>query len=607
MTESRDVSEDLRCSPADSGSGAPFPFPSDHSLSHDQPSPRAGTMPLTLAVFHSTRRLGCLILCCALLSACVTDTLTTSPAALNAQIQQRLEHTGQQHTGPQLVVGGMTIAQGVAEFYQRRDFAPVWNDNTRIDQLIEALADLRLDGLNPADYQLDQLRSQRQQFGKLNPGQQVDFELTATHAYLLALVHLYQGKIDPNRLDSRWNFDAHALDLQQGMQVAIDAVANSNIAAAFERARPQQRIYPQLRAALQQLYRVEASGGWPQVPDGPTLKPGLHDARVPLLRQRLLAAGLPVPGADHHAADDGTDTLFDTQLSTAVSQFQREQYLEVDGNVGAATLAALNVTVQARIAQLRANLERSRWLLHEIHGDFVLVDIAGYRVHFYRDGVSVWNSRVQVGKPYRSTPVFKSRVTHITVNPTWTVPPTIYRNDILPKLKTDPGYLAKNRLRVLDNKGNELNAASINWDQPGNILLRQDAGAGAALGQVAIRFPNSYAVYLHDTPNQRMFDQRQRAFSSGCIRVERPLELVERLFEGDARWSRPAIDAAIASGETRNITLQRQLPILLMYWTVDLHATKSDATVRVAFKPDIYQHDQELIRALDNTRAGSGV
>lgn len=183
-----------------------------------------------------------------------------------------------------------------------------------------------------------------------------------------------------------------------------------------------------------------------------------------------------------------------------MKKYQSEQYLGADGVAGAATLAALNVPVEARIDQVRVNMERARWLLYKLQGTFVIVDIAGYKVALYRDGKAIWRSRVQVGKPYRSTPVFQSEITYVTFNPTWTVPPTILVQDMLPKIRSNPGYLAANRIRVLDREGNVLDPAGVDWDHPRGLTLRQDAGADNSLGQVVIRFPNDYAIYLHDTP-----------------------------------------------------------------------------------------------------------
>jgi len=226
-----------------------------------------------------------------------------------------------------------------------------------------------------------------------------------------------------------------------------------------------------------------------------------------------------------------------------------------------------------------------------------VVDIAGYQVVYYKDGKPVWRSRVQVGKPYRSTPVFKSKITYLTLNPTWTVPPTILKNDILPKLRRNPGYLAANRIRVLDSQGRELSPASVDWANPRGIVLRQDAGPGNSLGRLVIRFPNDYAVYMHDTPHQELFASEQRTYSSGCIRVEHPRELAELLLDDPVQWNRAGIDRAIDTLKTQTVMLPRPVPLLLAYWTVDL---REDG--RVGFRPDVYRRDPPLLAALARPR-----
>src|SRR5690606_652090 len=230
---------------------------------------------------------------------------------------------------------------------------------------------------------------------------------------------------------------------------------------------------------------------------------------------------------------------------------------------------------------------------------FVLVDVAGYRVSYYKDGKPIWQAAVQVGKPYRATPIFRSEITHVTFNPTWTIPPTILRKDVLPKLRKSLDYLRDNKVRVYDTRGRELDPTGIDWNSPGPVVLRQDAGPDGALGQVAIRFPNSHAVYLHDTPHKELFGKGQRAFSSGCIRVERPLELVELLFNDPDNWNRAGIEAAIATARTHNVNLPEPVPILLLYWTVDV---RDDG--HITFKPDIYQNDAPLLKALNRPIAG---
>jgi murein L,D-transpeptidase YcbB/YkuD len=447
------------------------------------------------------------------------------------------------------------------------------------------------DGLDPRDYALDELQRRRHVLDdpQATAQQRAQFDLLATDACFAALLHLYRGKVDPATLDTHWNFDPRQIDQARGLQAVREALAQGTIGELFARARPQHPYYGQLRAALAKLREVAAQGGWSAIADGPTLKPGSRDPRVPALRRRLQRVGYPV--------GESADDLYDPTLAAALEQFQREQYLAADGHLGKATLAALNVPVAARIEQLRVNLERARWLLHQLQGDFVVVDIAGYQVAYYKDGKPVWRSRVQVGKPYRSTPVFKSKITYLTLNPTWTVPPTILKNDILPKLRRNPGYLAANRLRVLDGQGRELAPASVDWARPRGIVLRQDAGPGNSLGRLVIRFPNDYAVYMHDTPHQELFANQQRTYSSGCIRVERPRELAELLLDDPVRWNRAGIDRAIDTLKTQTVMLREPVPLLLAYWTVDL---REDG--RVGFRPDVYGRDAPLLAALDRPR-----
>ncbi|RCS28872.1 murein L,D-transpeptidase [Rhodanobacter denitrificans] len=509
-----------------------------------------------------------------------------SPVA--EQIRERVEQWRIAHADGDAAT---TPGNVVAAFYEQNRFAPAWTRPGDLDQLLSALGDVAGDGLDPEDYALSELQRRRSVLSdpQATPQQRAQFDLLATDACLAALLHLYRGKVDPATLDTHWNYDPRQLDQAQGLKAVHDALEQGTLGELFARARPQNPLYGQLRTALAKLREVAAQGGWPALADGPTLKPGSRDPRVPALRQRLRLAGYPV--------GEGVDDLYDPALEAALEQFQREQYLAPDGHLGKATLAALNVPVAARIGQLRVNLERARWLLHELQGRFVVVDIAGYQVAYYKDGEPVWRSRVQVGKPYRSTPVFKSKITYLTLNPTWTVPPTILKNDILPKLRKNRGYLAANRIRVLDGQGRELSPASVDWSHPRGIVLRQDAGPGNSLGRLVIRFPNDYAVYLHDTPHQELFANEQRADSSGCIRVERPRELAELLLDDPARWNRAGIDRAIDTLKTQTVMLREPVTLLLAYWTVDL---REDG--RVGFRPDVYQRDPPLLAALERPR-----
>lgn len=512
------------------------------------------------------------------------------PAETRRQVTDFLRSRVHQQTvssQENLSVPGMSLPQGIIAFYQYRHYEPAWNDGRSLAQLIAALEDLRYDGLDSFEYSLSELKQKHANLPNMTSfTQRAELDLLASRACITALVHLRMGKLDPYKLESQWNFSTPVLDTQQGLALLDDAIRQGKLADVFKIARPQQPIYTRMRDGLRALYEIQSAGGWPRIPEGPTLKPGMVDERIVPLRQRLMAAGVL-------SSDYADGKQFDAVLEQAVIQFQREQNLDVDGAVGRQTLAVLNVPVEQRIAQVKANLERGRWLLHEVNGDFVWIDIAGYRIHLYRAGKPVWTSRVQVGKPYRSTPIFKSRISYVTFNPTWTIPPTIFKEDVLPQIRQDPAYLLNHRLSVLDGKGNVLDPTTIDWQNPGNILLREEAGPLNPLGKLVIRFPNPHAIYMHDTPSQSNFTKGQRAFSSGCIRVERPLELVELLFNDPERWNQESIENAIATGGTHDVGFRDRIPILLTYSTVGI---TDDG--RIAFKQDIYERDPALIAAL---------
>lgn len=481
------------------------------------------------------------------------------------------------------------VTRLVMDFYTHRAYRAAWTQDSDIDQLIASLNATEADGLNPADFHIDELIRSRMALHTLpaTPEQRAAFDLATTHTFITALLQLRRGKVDPSRLDIHWNFDAEGADPRDDLNRFFAALDDHDVAKAFALAPPQEAVYAGMRLALAQLRGVRDQGGWPKVTVDHSLKPGMDEPAVAQLRARLVAAGFLDPHLVH-------GTRYDSAVTAAVKKYQDEQYLGADGMVGANTLAALNVPVEARIDQVRVNMERARWLLYKLQGTFVIVDIAGYKVAMYRDGQPIWRSRVQVGKAARNTPIFQAQISYITFNPTWTVPPTILKEDVLPKIQSNPGYLAANRMRVIDREGNEVDPATVDWANPRGLSLRQDAGRDSSLGQVVIRFPNDYAIYLHDTPHRELFARTVRATSSGCIRVENPLQLVELLFNDPVKWSSDGIQKQLANGKTENIRLPVKVPVLLAYWTVDLG---SDG--HVSFKPDVYGYDAPVLRALN--------
>ena len=232
-------------------------------------------------------------------------------------------------------------------------------------------------------------------------------------------------------------------------------------------------------------------------------------------------------------------------------------------------------------------------------GEFVLVDVAGFYVSYFRNDEPIWTSKVVVGRDERETPIFRSKITYVVFNPTWTIPPGILVKDKLPELRRNPGALKRMNIRVLDRSGREVNPYSVNWNQYGPSRLPpyqfvQDPGPNNALGLVKIMFPNPYLVYLHDSPAKSLYEQDQRTFSSGCIRVQQPFELTE-LVLNDPEWNRQKIDAVIATKETRTVNLKKPIPVLLLYWTAQ---PRPDG--QVIFRNDVYGRDPPTLAALDS-------
>lgn len=539
------------------------------------------------------------------------------------------------------------------QFYQQRQYRPLWTEKS-LSQLIENIEALKSDGLNPQDYFLSQLKIALPIVSMRNVDAvnlRVEDELRATGVYLVALFHLYFGKVDVDGVRAQWQMDLPQLIDVLGQELLTAAEA-AQINEIFQKARPDHSFYQGLVENLKYYQQLSDIGGWPALANGPTLKPCVVDPQIAILRRRLRITGEytdPLPGENSNAdpladclsvypassssssvssvdssstsrissktaysesavslssaseassssasSSVNPDELFDVRLIEAVKQFQRDQYLEVDAAVGLSTRTALNISVQSRIDQIRVNLDRARSLLRKIPADLVLVDVAGFKLTYFRSSKPVWESRVQVGMAYRTTPIFRSDIHYLTLNPGWTVPPTILKKDVLPKVREDINYLRKNNIRVFNQQGKEMDATSIDWSAPGSITLRQDAGSDAALGKAVIRFPNPYSVYLHDTPHKRLFKRSQRAFSSGCIRVENILELVELLLQEKNQMDKASVETILKTGKTYNLGLKEKVPVMLAYWTVEL----KDNT-KLVFKPDIYLRDLPALLALN--------
>ncbi len=508
-------------------------------------------------------------------------------ASINQDIERLLATDELKIDG--VVILTQTILQDI---YQGHAFAPFWTDPGRVQELMTLIENSPDHGLNPTDYNSGLLRSLIQRQSRSPSAQlEADEDILLSESLLRYGYHRRYGKIKANSLDPDINFRRENFRQQSSTETVVQALESDSLADFIQMAAPSGPFYKNLQTALEHYRDIAANGGWPVIATGPTLRQGDHDPRVSSIRQRLSVTGELGAGDDTHSVE------FDDLLEQAVKVFQERHALDDDGLVGKQTIEAMNVPVETRIDQLRISLERIRWANQEASDTLVAVNIAGFRVFFYQDGELKWSTRAMVGKHYRKTPVFRGDIAYLEFNPTWTIPPGILRNDTLPAIKRDPNYLASKNIRVIDNKGNFIDPQSVDWNLYSKGIpytLRQDPGPNNSLGTVKFIFPNKHFVFLHDTPHPELFEHSERAFSSGCIRVQDPLVLAEFVLDDADKYPRSELERIVASKKTQRINLSKKMPVIILYLTASFGAQGE-----LRFYKDIYNRDQRVLDALN--------
>lgn len=483
----------------------------------------------------------------------------------------------------------------LARFYEARHFEPAWGDKGNMEIVLAALEASDRHGLLPRDFHMDaiQLLREMQSEQPNDPRLIANLDLLLTDGLVTYAYQLVYGKVDPRALSASWNLSRPLLS-REPEEILQSTLEEGNLEEVLASLIPDLPYYADMRTQLAKYRQSASRGGWPTVPDGETLSLGDRDPRVAAVRARLASDYGEIE------APEGDPQIFDEALEQSVRRFQTQHALDVDGSVGPATRRAMNISAAQRVDQIRVNLERARWVQREFNDvkDFVIVNIAGFNVRLYRDGQIAWEARAIVGTEYQQTPIFAADMQYVVLNPTWTVPRSIIRNEMLPQMRTDPGYLPARNFLLFDEAGNSVDPTALDWasfdSENFPYGLVQRAGRGNTLGAVKFMFPNSHSVYLHDTPNRELFDRDGRTFSHGCVRIENPLELATRLLGDQLDWSRDAIDQTIEDGETTTVYLTEPLRVFVLYWTAEPSGEEG-----IRFYEDVYERDAAVLAALD--------
>lgn len=497
----------------------------------------------------------------------------------------------------------LVAAQALADFYGQRGYQLAWAVDGRpgplVSQWLKLVAASTNDGLSPDDYHYAAVQkwlSYAAAHGQA--GNIVDLDLLLSDGYLRLADHLGHGKLSPDTLQPRQAPD----NVDKSLSVLLaQALETRHLDATLQALAPAAPGYAALKAARQRFVALSATP-WPPIPAGPALHSGAVDARVPAVRRRLIALG------DLSASNGDDAALYDAELVSAVAAFQQRHGLLPDGILGRATLKALNVQPRERVQQIDVNLERWRWLPREAESEHVMVNIAGFDLKLIDAGKILLQKRVVVGRDYRRTPVMSGQIRYLVINPTWTVPRKLAVEDKLPEIQRDPDYLRKMGFTVYAVNGGVhqvVDPSAIDWahvpTDPFPYRLVQRPGPFNALGQIKFVFPNADDVYLHDTPSRELFRQSRRSFSSGCIRLEDPLELAHLLLRDASDEARQHLASLLQSGETGTVMLPKPVPIHIEYWTAWV-----DEVGNLQFRDDLYHRDPAVLRGLLNVPSGAG-
>jgi L,D-transpeptidase YcbB len=492
---------------------------------------------------------------------------------------------------------GARLWKQTRTFYEKRQFAPAWIENgsprPQMDALIAAIHSADRDGLDPELYSAGLLDQRRHDlasgfFSKnrfaLNEAEAMDACLT--YLYMKYTSDFADGVSDLAHADPAWKIKPESFDPLDRLERAL---RDNRVAESLEELTPEAPGYRALRKALAEYRDYAARGGWPTVPADIKLKPGQVSEHVPAVARRLAASGDYV-GA---MANDGQPTAYTSDLQEAVKRFQRRHGLADDAVVGAAVAAEMNVPLDARIRQIELNLERWRWLPRELGDRYILVNIPAMRLDVWEHGHVPLTMRVVVGKQQTPTPIFTEQMTHLVFSPYWNVPPDIAKNETLPSVMKDSGFLARMNMEVVDTAGNPIDPAWVDVSSPGKYRFRQRPGASNSLGLVKFMFPNQFNVYLHDTPSDSLFARASRAFSHGCVRLEQPDKLAEYVLRDQPEWTPERIAEAMRGGQERTVRLKESIPVYIGYWTASV---SPDGLVQ--FRKDVYGMDGRLTTML---------
>lgn len=515
------------------------------------------------------------------LAAITTATAATTTAATTAKARI-LEPT----SADLVALESGPFHDALVSFYRSREFKAVWlegdgftNDSRTLQQRLQSAAD---EGLDPGDYEPSP--SCNPFLSTARPDDECEWQLS--HKLLQYASDVGFGVFQASQTDPNWHIPQESLAAVDLLQRVADA---GDIRTVLDTLPPSTEQYRRMREALQRYNDSTLAPDGVALPDQITLQPGQRHSAIRTLRQYFSAKNPEITAVNETA-------FFGALLENAVRSFQAQHGLVADGIVGARTRAQLRVSRNDRLGQIRLNMERLRWLPRTVPSHRVEVNLAAFEAAYKPQDGAPLRSRVIVGRADRSSPSFHTYIPSIKLNPEWTVPRSLAIFDLLPQLQENRAVLQQKSLEVLQPVGTDLHrvdADLLDWSNYDEdyfpFILRQKPGATNSLGRVKFNMPNPYGIFLHDTPEKWLFDHSVRTFSSGCVRVERALELARALLSNGSSEEPPKILDRLENGEPHTLTLPAPIPVFLLYFTAWV-----DDFGNLQFRDDVYGRNVSL-------------
>ncbi|WP_396196506.1 murein L,D-transpeptidase [Flavobacterium sp.] len=476
-------------------------------------------------------------------------------------------------------------SDSVRLYYKKMDFHEIWYLDENRKDLLSEIQKCSNDGLQPEEYSYETLKKLEENRKNLSEEEQIVYDILLTQSFEKLALHLHSGKLNPKKLYANWDIKPKKIALSHYL---LKAIKERKVSTTFKELKPNHLVYQLLKKSLVAL------DAFPDVPfstiSSSKNKIQLNDTLPELVKIKKRLAYWN----DYSTSDSIISWVYDSITYKAVKKFQKRHGLQPDGVIGKGTIYALNFTKSERKAQILANLERWRWYPKDLGDQYLIVNLPEFSLNYVSHEDTIATHKVIVGTAKRSTPILSSKLSNFVFNPTWTIPPTIIKEDLQPNAATNSNYFAARKLIIYDAKGNKVSPKQWNPNKATNYRYVQEPGYNNSLGLVKFNFPNHHLVYLHDTNHRSYFLKTNRALSSGCVRVENPLELAALILNQDypKRNAKEWIASLIKNKKTKSISVKSTIPIYLFYWTSWIEGTQ------LQFRPDIYLLDKELAEKL---------